>query len=52
MDALNACLGDPECYQERGLAALSQELAEVEKIYEEKSELYLEILELQEELSQ
>jgi len=52
MDALNACLGDPECYQERGLAALSQELAEVEKIYEEKSERYLEILELQEALSQ
>jgi ATP-binding cassette subfamily F protein uup len=52
IDALNACLGDPECYQERGLAALSQELAQVEKIYEEKSERYLEILELQEELSQ
>jgi len=51
IDELNACLGDPECYQEKGLAALSEELAEVEKLYEEKSERYLEILELQEELS-
>ncbi len=50
IDVLNSCLGDPSCYQEKGLAALSEELAEVEKIYETKSERYLELLELQEEL--
>jgi len=52
MDELNACLGDPACYQEKGLTKLSEELAEIEKLYEEKSERYLELLELQEELSQ
>ena len=50
LDALNACLADPECYKEKGLQALSEELAEVEKLYETKSERYLELLELQEEL--
>jgi ATP-binding cassette subfamily F protein uup len=50
IDALNSCLGDPECYQQKGLATLSDELAEVEKVYEAKSERYLELLELQEEL--
>ena len=50
IDALNACLADPECYQEKGLSRLSDELAEVEKIYEEKSERYLEVLELYESL--
>ena len=48
IDALNACLADPECYQEKGLSRLGDELAEVEKIYEEKSERYLEVLELYE----
>ncbi len=50
IDELNACLADPECYGEKGLTALSEELAEVEKIYEEKSERYLEVLEMYEEL--
>jgi len=50
IDALNACLADPECYGEKGLTALSEELAEVESIYEEKSERYLEVLEMYEAL--
>jgi len=50
IDALNACLADPECYGEKGLSALSEELAEIESIYEEKSERYLEVLEMYEEL--
>ena len=50
IDELNACLADPECYGEKGLTALSEELTEVEKIYEEKSERYLEVLEMYEEL--
>ncbi len=50
IEALNSCLADPKCYQEKGLAQLSQELAAVEKEYEEKSDRYLTLLELQEEL--
>jgi ATP-binding cassette subfamily F protein uup len=50
LDELNRCLADPECYKERGLQALSEELAQVQERYDEKSERYLELLELQEEL--
>jgi ATP-binding cassette subfamily F protein uup len=50
LDELNRCLADPECYKERGLQALSEELARVQELYDEKSERYLELLELQEEL--
>ena len=50
IENLNNCLGDPECYQERGLSALSEELSKLEEIYEEKSEQYLELLELYESL--
>ncbi len=50
IDALNDCLGNPECYQERGLSALSEELAKLEALYEEKSERYLELLEKVEEM--
>jgi len=48
--SLNHCLGDPECYQERGLSALSETLSNLEEEYEEKSERYLELLELYESL--
>jgi len=50
INALNDCLGNPECYQERGLSALSEELAKLEAVYEEKSEQYLELLEKVEEM--
>ncbi len=50
MEKLNTCLGDPECYHEKGLIALSEELSKLEEIYEEKSERYLELLELYESL--
>jgi len=50
IEALNACLQNPECYQEKGLAALSEELSELESLYEEKSERYLEVLEIFESL--
>jgi ATP-binding cassette subfamily F protein uup len=51
MKKLNLCLADPACYQERGLTAISEELITLEKVYEEKSERYLEILEIYEALS-
>jgi len=46
MESLTNCLADPECYQEKGLNVLSEELKEFEKIYEAKSNRYLELLEL------
>ena len=49
--ALNKCLGDPDCYQQKGLAVLSDELTALEKTYEEKSERYFEVLEIFEALS-
>jgi len=48
--AHNACLSDPQCYQEKGLQAISDELGKLEKIYEEKSDRYLEVLEIYEAL--
>ncbi len=50
IDALHACLKNPECYQEKGLTALSDELSKLEKVYEEKSDRYLEVLEIFESL--
>lgn len=50
IEALNACLQDPECYQQKGLTALSEELSALETVYEEKSERYLELLEIFESL--
>ncbi len=51
IEALNECLGDPDCYQEKGLNTISEELALLEKVYEEKTDRYLEVLEIYEELS-
>ena len=47
---IEECLANPECYQERGLVSLSEELEEIKKIYEEKVERYLELEEKKEEL--
>lgn len=50
IEALNQCLQDPECYQQKGVNAISKELIALEKEYEEKSERYFEILEILESL--
>jgi ATP-binding cassette subfamily F protein uup len=50
MDQLNACLQDPDCYQEKGLNIITEELALLEETYEEKSDRYLEVLEIYEDL--
>lgn len=47
---INACLYDPACYEEKGLTKLSEELAQLEAAYEEKTEEYLEVLEVYESL--
>ena len=48
--SINQCLYDPICYEEKGLTTLTQELSELEIIYEEKTERYLEVLEIFESL--
>ena len=50
IESLNHCLGDPECYQEKGLQTLSQELEALQETYEQKSDRYLEVLEIYEAL--
>jgi len=47
---INACLNNPQCYEEKGLIKLSDELKELERVYEEKTDAYLEILEIYESL--
>ncbi len=47
---INACLYDPACYEEKGLVNVADELKKIEAEYEEMSERYLEVLELEEEL--
>ena len=47
---LNNCLANPNCYQEKGLDVIGKELESAQKVYEEKSDNYLELLELEEEL--
>ncbi len=43
---LNECMMDSNCYEQKGLVALSQELDETNKQYEEKVERYLELEDL------
>jgi ATP-binding cassette subfamily F protein uup len=50
IEKLNDCLGNPECYQEKGLSTLSEDLAKLEEEYEAKSDRYLEVLEIYESL--
>jgi ATP-binding cassette subfamily F protein uup len=50
IDEINDCLYDPDCYQEKGLNTLAEELEHTQEIYDALSERYLEVLEMQEEL--
>ena len=51
IESINACLYAPNCYEERGLTNVADELKKVEAQYEEMSERYLEVLEMEEELN-
>lgn len=46
IEEINECLGDPDCYEQKGIVAVSKELEEVETVYELKVEKYLELEEL------
>ncbi len=50
IEAINACLADPACYQEKGLQRLHEELQTLEAEYEVLVERYLEIEEKLEEI--
>jgi ATP-binding cassette subfamily F protein uup len=50
ISTINECLYNPDCYEEKGLVALSEKLSKLEVIYEEKTERYLEVLEIFESL--
>ncbi len=50
IEQLNHCLQDPKCYQEKGLNVITEELALLEETYEEKSNRYLDVLEIFESL--
>ncbi|WP_456479034.1 ribosomal protection-like ABC-F family protein [Nautilia sp.] len=47
---IEECLANPDCYQEKGLVSLSEELEEIKKIYDNKVERYLELEEKREAL--
>ena len=46
IEEINNCLANPECYEQKGIVAVSKELEETEAIYEQKVERYLELEEL------
>ena len=48
IEELNECIMNPKCYEEKGLVAVSEELNNTNKIYEEKVERFLELEELME----
>jgi len=42
---------NPKCYEEEGLVVLSKKLAKMKSEYEQMSDRYLEVLELEEEIN-
>ncbi|MCD4759048.1 MAG: ABC-F family ATP-binding cassette domain-containing protein [Arcobacteraceae bacterium] len=46
IEELNTCMMNPDCYEQKGLVALSQELDDTNKTYEQKVERYLELEDL------
>ncbi len=51
IDEINTCLYNPECYEKKGLINVTDELKKIEAEYEKLSDRYLEVLEMEEELS-
>jgi ATP-binding cassette subfamily F protein uup len=50
IEELNNCLQDPDCYNQKGLTELSIKLQKLEDELELKTDKYLEVLELAEEI--
>ncbi len=51
IEEVQNCMYDPDCYEKDGLVKLSKKLAELENEYEQMSNRYLEVLELEEEIN-
>jgi ATP-binding cassette subfamily F protein uup len=51
IEEITACLYNPDCYKKRGLSVEAEELQKTEEEYEKISERYLELLELEENLT-
>ncbi len=49
IEELNECVMNPECYADKGLVAVSEELDKTNKLYEQKVERFLELEEMVEE---
>ena len=47
----NECLNDPKCYEDIGISSLAKELLELETLYEDKVEEFLNIQEKEEEIN-
>lgn len=43
IEEINECLSNPSCYEQKGIVAVSKELEELEAIYEEKVERFLNL---------
>jgi ATP-binding cassette subfamily F protein uup len=43
IDELNACLSDPQCYEQKGIITVSSELEAIQEEYEKKAEEFLEL---------
>jgi len=52
IDALKLCLSNPECYHDKGLSRIAEELEALEAKYEESVELLLSIEEKKEQIEQ
>ena len=50
IDKINACLADPDCYREKGISVVAEELSAAEALYEAKVEELLLIEEKVEEI--
>ena len=46
IEQINQCLTNPDCYEQKGIVAVSKELEDIEAIYETKVERFLELEEL------
>ena len=46
IEKINECLGNPSCYEDKGIVVVSQELETIQKEYEQKVERFLELEEL------
>jgi len=50
IESLKTCMYDPKCYELEGIVKLNERLQALEQNYEEMTERYLEVLEMEEEL--